>query len=115
ARHEALQGVAVEADQLAQELDRQEALALGLFLEDNLGKDRAGDVFAGAGIAHLELGSFLHHLSEMVERHITRGLGVVESAVRILLDDARGLGVWAFFRHARISLIWRRFTPLSGV
>ena len=67
AGHESLQAVAIEADQLAQELDRQQRLALGLFLENDLGQDRAGDVLAGARILHFEFGAFLHHRGQVIQ------------------------------------------------
>ena len=52
ARQQDLQIVAVEADELAQEVDRQQVLPafLVLLLEDDLGQHRAGDVLAGLGI-----------------------------------------------------------------
>ena len=71
--HEGLQGVAVEADQLAKELDRQQMLAaLVLFLEDDLRQHLAGDVLAGSRIAHFELDALLHHLAKMIERDVAR-------------------------------------------
>ena len=54
--------VAVEADQLAQELDRQQVLALALFVEDDLGQDGAGDVLVGLGVIDHEVDALLHHL-----------------------------------------------------
>ncbi len=52
ARHHHLHAVAVEADQLAQEGDRQQILAafLVFLLEDDLRQHRAGDVLAGLGV-----------------------------------------------------------------
>ena len=40
----------------------------------------------------LEFGARFDHFAEMVERHIARGLGVVEPPVRVLLDDDRSFG-----------------------
>ena len=60
------------------------ALALG----PNL-LDEARRVFAGARVLYIELGPFLHHRGEVVERHIGRGLGVVEPPVGVLLDHHR--------------------------
>ena len=75
-------------------------LALGLFLENDLGEDRAGDVLAGARILHLELGALLHHRRQVIERHIAGGLGVVETPVGIFFDDDRPSALGLFFRHA---------------
>ena len=43
ARHEGLHAVAIKMDELAQELDGKEILALALFLENDLGENRTGD------------------------------------------------------------------------
>jgi cyanate lyase len=82
-----LQVVAVEPDELAQEADRQQVVAaLLLFLDDDLGQDRAGDVVAGLGVEDDEVLAVLHHLAEMVERDVARRRGVVEPAVGVFLD-----------------------------
>ena len=97
ARHQRLHAVAVEADELAQEGDRQQARAadLVLLLEDDLGQHRAGDVLAGLGVVDDEILALPDHAAEIVERHIGRGAGVVEPAVGVFLDDRR----WLFARH----------------
>ena len=90
-RHHALQAVTVERDELAQEGDRQQRLpALALFLEDDLGQHRAGDVVAGLGVVDDEVDLVLYHLRQMIERDVGRGGGVVEPPVGIFLDDDRG-------------------------
>lgn len=60
---------------------------LALFLEDDLREHRAGDVLARLGVPNDELLALLHHLTEMVERHIARCRGIVEPPVRIFLDN----------------------------
>src|SRR5437763_14355062 len=56
ARHQHLHAVAVKSNELAQKSDRQQALAFLVFLlEDDLGQDLAGDVFAGLGVVHNEV------------------------------------------------------------
>ena len=90
ARHQHLHAVAVEADQLAQEGDRQHVLpVLVLLLEDDLGQHRTGDVLAGLGVVDDEILALLDHLGEVFERHVGGGAGVVEPAVGVFLDDRR--------------------------
>ncbi len=96
-RDEVLDRIAVEADELAQEGDRQQVLALVLLLEDDLGEHRARDVLARLGVDHDEILVLLQHVGEVLERHIGRGAGVVETPVRVFLDCCRRL----LFRHAR--------------
>ena len=56
ARQDRLHAVAVESDQLAQECRRQQRLALDpLLLKDDLGENRAGDVFVGLGVVDDEI------------------------------------------------------------
>ena len=87
ARHHHLHGVAVEADQLAQEIDRKEVLAFLVFLlEDDLGQHRAGDVLAGLGVEDDEIFAGLHHGRQVFQRHIGAGAGVVEAPVGVFLD-----------------------------
>jgi methyl-accepting chemotaxis protein len=86
-RHQELQVVAIEADQLAQEVDGQHVLPLRLFLDDDLGQDRAGDVLAGLGILDREIGPVAHHLGEIIQGHVGTGGGVVEPAIGVFLDD----------------------------
>ena len=95
ARHHHLHAVAVEADQLAQEVDRQEVLPafLVLLLEDDLGQHRAGDVLVGLGVVDHEILAGLHHGGEVFERHIGAGAGVVEPPVGVFLDGDRLVGL----------------------
>ena len=90
ARHQHLHAVAVEADQLAQEGDRQQALAFLVFLlEDDLRQHRAGDVLAGLGVVDDEILARLDHGGEVFERHVGAGAGVVEPPVGVFLDCDR--------------------------
>ena len=61
--------------------------ALLLFLDDDLGQHRAGDVLAALGVIDHELAALLHHVLQIVERHIGAGRGVVEPPVGVFLDD----------------------------
>ncbi|MCY1231472.1 hypothetical protein D9M72_439220 [compost metagenome] len=84
ARHHHLHLVAVERDQLAQEGDRQQRVAgLGLLLEDDLRQHGMGDVLSGLCVLDDEIVALLHHDSQVVERDIGAGPGVVEPPVRI--------------------------------
>ena len=102
ARHHHLHAVAVEADQLAQEIDRKEVLPafLVLLLEDDLRQHRAGDVLVGLGVEDHEILAGLHHGGEVFERHIGAGAGVVEPPVGVLLDGDRLVG-FSHDGHAR--------------
>ena len=89
ARHQLLHAVAVEADQLAQEADRQQVRAPALLLDDDLGQDRMGQVFAGLGVVDDEVALAPDHFGQVLERHIGACIGIVEPAVRVFLDDDR--------------------------
>ena len=60
-------------------------------LEDDLQQDRAGQVVAGLGVDDLEFDVLQHHLLDVGERDVAAVGRVVEPAVRVLLDHARGL------------------------
>ena len=99
ARHQHLHAVAVEADQLAQEGDRQQVLPfLVLLLENDLGQHRAGDVLAGLGVIDHEILAALDHGGEIFERHIGAGAGVVEPPVGVFLDRD-GSSFWSAMLH----------------
>jgi hypothetical protein len=87
ARQERVELVVVEADELAQEADRQQVPALAVLLQDDLGEDRAGDVLAGLGVVDDEVLAAAHHLAQLVEGDVAAGGRVVEPPVRVLLDD----------------------------
>jgi hypothetical protein len=75
ARHQELQVVAVQADQLAQEVDGQHGLPLGLLLDDDLGQDGAGDILARLGVVHHRSAAGAHHLAQLVEGDVAAGRG----------------------------------------
>ena len=112
ARHHHLHAVAVEADQLAQEVDGKEVLAalLVLLLENDLGEHRAGDVLVGLGVIDHEILAGLHHDSEALERHIGAGAGIVEPPVGVLLDSDRLVG----FGHRTSRFLCLPNARLSG-
>src|SRR5688500_8077698 len=89
ATHEALQRIAVETDDLRQQLGGEHRLAAILVLRDDLQQHRAGQVLAGLGVADLELFVLQHQLADLLQSDVAGDLGVVEAAVRVLLDDAR--------------------------
>src|SRR5262249_60287277 len=82
-----LHTVAVTADQVAQEADRQQILPFLFLLDDDLGQYRAGQVLAGLGVVDDEIAALLDHLGEVVEGHIAARRGVVEPAIGVFLDD----------------------------
>src|SRR5690554_1140220 len=88
AAHEALQRVAVEADDLAQQLGREDGRALLLVLGDDLQQHLAREVGAGLGVDHLEFLPVNDQLAHVLDGDVAGDLGVVEAAVRVLLDDA---------------------------
>ena len=78
-------------------------------LDDNLCQHRMGQVVAGFGIKHNEVALGADHLSQVVESDVGAGLGVVESPVRVFLDDDR-----IFLVRGRVRLVehdWGRFFP----
>ena len=86
-RHQRLHRVAVHADEFAQEADRQHLLSVRFFFHDDLGQDRMGNVCAGLGIEDFVVDTFAGHLREVIERDVARRPRVVETPVRIFLDD----------------------------
>ena len=94
ARQHRLHAVAIEADQLAQERRRQQRLALNsLLLEDDLGEDRAGDVFIGLGVVDDEIFARLHHFRQIGQGHIGARRGIIQAAIGVFLDRSRsGIG-----------------------
>ncbi len=89
----ALQRIAVEADDLGQQLVREHRLALVLVLGDDLQQHRTGQVVAGLGVADFELFVVDDQLAHVLQRDVAGDLGVVETTIRVLLDDA-GHGQW---------------------
>src|SRR5690606_5677747 len=87
--HEALQRVPVQADDLAQQLGRQHRLPVLFMLGDDLQQHLAGEVVAALGVADLEVLAIDDELADVFDGDVARDVGVVEAAVRILLDDAR--------------------------
>ena len=57
-------------------------------LQDDLQKDAAGDVLLGLGILHAEIHVLENQLTHVFQGDIAADFRVVETAVRILLDDA---------------------------
>ena len=102
--HHGLQAIAIKAYQLAQEGYRQQILPLALFLKNDLGQDRACDVFARLSIPDGEVFAVLDHAAQGIQGHITGRRSIVEAPVGVFLDDN---GVFRFIRHisyARLTL-----------
>ena len=89
ARHELLHAVAIKADELTQEADGEKIGSPAFLLDDNLGQDRMGQVFAGLGVIDDEVALGPHHFGQVLERHIGACVGIVEPAVGVFLDDDR--------------------------
>ena len=107
--HEALQRIAVEADDLAEQLRGEHRLAVLLMLGDDLQQHLPGQVVAALGVAHLEVLALDDQLAHVLDGDVAGDLGVVEPTVGILLDDACG--------HATappvVSRAWRSAAPLA--
>ena len=63
--------------------------APAFLLDDDLGQDRIGQVFAGLGVVDHEVALCPHHFGRFLERHIGACVGIVEPAVGVFLDDDR--------------------------
>ena len=88
ARYDHLHLVAIKGDQLAEKGNRQERVAgLRLLFEDDLRQHGMGYIFAGLGILNYEVLAPLHHDSQVVEGHVSARTGIVESPVRVFLDN----------------------------
>ncbi len=88
AAHEALHGIAIEADHLRQQLRGEHGLATVFMLGDDLQQDRSGQILAGLGVADLEFLPVNDQLAHFFQRYVAGDFGVVETPVRVLLDDA---------------------------
>src|SRR3546814_9900351 len=77
----------IEADQVAQEIDRQHRLAARFGIHDDLRQDIVGDVLPALGVNDAEIAAFTHHRAEILERDVAAAFGVVETTVRLFLDD----------------------------
>ncbi|MCH7889659.1 MAG: hypothetical protein IIA00_10350 [Proteobacteria bacterium] len=86
ARHHPAQAVAVIADELAQEADGQQAVALAFLLDDDLGQYGSRNVVAGLGVIDHEIDAFLDHLGEVIEGNVAAGGGVIEPSIGVFLD-----------------------------
>src|SRR5262249_34551298 len=86
-------GMAVAADDLRQHVARKHRGTLGgLRLHDDLQQDRSRQVFLGLGILDLELDVFEHQLLDVFESDVLARRRIVETAVRILFQNADRVG-----------------------
>src|ERR1700754_2387411 len=76
--HHPLHRMAVETDDLRKHLGREDRHAAGLFFQDDLQQDAAGQVFAALRIAHFEVLAREHHRLHVGQRDVGRELCVVE-------------------------------------
>src|SRR5687768_5598607 len=88
APHEPLQRIPVEPDDLAQQLGGQHRFAVLFVLRDDLQEHAAGEVFPGLGVADLELLAVDDELAHILDRDVAGDPRVVQTTVRIFLDDA---------------------------
>src|SRR3546814_13950806 len=65
-------------------------LAARFGVHDDLGQDIMGDVLAALGIDDAEIAALAHHRAQILERDVAAAFGVVETTVRIFLDDEIG-------------------------
>ncbi len=92
--HHALHGVAIETDDLRQHVAGEHRRAAGLFFQDDLQQDAAGQVFVGLGIDHIEFFIIEHQLLDVRQGDVGAGLGIVQTAIGIFFNQA----VSIFFR-----------------
>ena len=85
-RHHRLHLVAIHADQVAQEIDRQQGFAARFLVHDDLREDIMRDVFAAFRIDDAEIAAVADHRAEIVERDIATAFGIVEPPVGVFLD-----------------------------
>jgi hypothetical protein len=67
-------------------------------------------VIAGLGIENDEIPLGFHHGGEIVEGDVGAGLGIVEAAVGVFLDDHR-----LFLVRGRIRLVEHERRPIAGL
>src|SRR5262245_55314116 len=60
-----------------------------LLLSDDLEQDRTGDVFLALFVDHDEIDFFHHEATDVRERDVPTLNRVVETTIRVLLDDSR--------------------------
>src|SRR6266540_1194290 len=70
-------------------------------------QDLARDVLAGPGLDHDEAPAVRQHVGQIAQRHVGQGLGVVEAAAAIPLDQ----NFWMLCDHVRQS---RLLIPMAA-
>jgi hypothetical protein len=90
--HQSLHGVAVVTDDVGEHVGGEHRHPARFLLEDDLQQDRAREVIARLRVLHLEHLVPEDQVLHFRERDVRGRLGVVETAVRVLLDDARRHG-----------------------
>jgi hypothetical protein len=84
--------LAAAAQRRVQQLRREERRPAPPLVEDHLRERLRGDVLAGGLIDHPHGLAGAHERREVLERHVRAGPHVVELAVRVAPDEARGGG-----------------------
>ena len=69
-RNHALDRIAVQPDQLAQEIDRKHGRSARFFIDDDLGQNGAGDVVPRFRIDHFEITPFANHRGKPVQSDV---------------------------------------------
>ena len=86
--HEALHGVSIKTDDLTEHLFRQHRLT-GLFvLADDLQQNLTRQIFATADVENLDRLTVNDQAADVIQRDVRRDRRVIETAIRILLDNA---------------------------
>jgi len=81
----------VSADELREHVGGEHRRATGLRLQDDLQQDRARQVISGLRIDDPEFLVLQNQFLHVGQRDVAAGLGVVQTPVRILLDQADSL------------------------
>ena len=86
--HHALQGVAVEADDVRQYFRSENRIALLFLLADDLQQNAARDVGVGASVDNMKLGTLQHQLLDILKGDVAADGRIVEPAIRVFFDGA---------------------------
>src|SRR5690606_32249337 len=91
ARYHPGDAVVIEPDELAQEWNWKQGLppSTPLLLDNDLRQNRVGQVLAGLGIVHDKIPVGPYHRRKILQRHVRARLRIIETPVRVFLDDHR--------------------------
>lgn len=89
AAHEALHGVAIEADHVGERGFTKHGHAAAFFFQNDLEQDGAGEVFIRFRIAYSECFAIDDQLLDFSERDVGGADGVIQAAIGVFFDDAQ--------------------------